>query len=71
MGRVKVDPKKIEAMKIWPPPKNIKELRGFLGLTEYYKRFVVSYGQIAHLLTDYLRMVDLHGIPRQMRPLRS
>jgi hypothetical protein len=36
---VHVDPKKIEAMKDWPHPKTLKSLRGFLGLTSYYKKF--------------------------------
>jgi hypothetical protein len=35
-----VDPKKIEAMKDWTHPKNIKSLRGFLGLMGYYPKFV-------------------------------
>jgi hypothetical protein len=44
---VKVDPNKIKAMREWPIPKNLKKLRGFLGLTRYYHKFVKNYGQTA------------------------
>ena len=55
VGGVKVDPKEIDAMNTWPQPKNVKELWAFLGLIEYYRRFIVRYGQKARPLTKILK----------------
>jgi hypothetical protein len=52
---VRVDPKKIEAMQDWTHPKTIKSLCGFLGLTDYYHKFVHNYGKILAPLTDLLK----------------
>jgi hypothetical protein len=52
---VQADPGKIQAMVDWPFPTNIKALRGYLGLTGYYRRFIKGYGSIAAPLTTMLK----------------
>jgi hypothetical protein len=55
---VKADGKKLIAMVEWPRPKSLKALRGFLGLTRYYCKFVKGYGSIVAPLTDILKKND-------------
>ncbi|GJP31070.1 hypothetical protein CLOM_g8692 [Closterium sp. NIES-68] len=42
---VHVDPKKIEAVRTWKTPENVKELQQFLGFANYYNRFVPQYAK--------------------------
>lgn len=42
---VKTDPDKVAAVKTWPVPKNLKELRSFLGFVGYYRRFIKDFSR--------------------------
>jgi hypothetical protein len=48
---IAVDPSKIDVIRKWPVPKDVSELRAFLGLCNYFRRFVHGYSKIAGPLT--------------------
>jgi hypothetical protein len=54
-GKLRMDPAKIKAILEWEPPTKVTELRSFLGLVNYYRRFIKGYSAIAAPLTDLLK----------------
>ena len=58
---IAVDPAKTEAVKSWPRPTNVSEVRAFLGFAGYYRRYVENFSKIAKPLTDQLK-----GIPKDI-----
>ena len=51
---IRTDPKKIEAILQWPVPITVTDVRSFLGLTNYYQRFLKGYAKIARPLTTLI-----------------
>jgi len=55
---IKVDPQKVKAITEWSRPTNVTEIRNFLGLAGYYRRFIKDFSKIASPLTNQLKKVN-------------
>ncbi len=54
-NEIKMDPKKVLAIKEWKAPQNVKQVQEFLGLANYYRRFIKDFSQIAGPLFNLLK----------------
>jgi hypothetical protein len=52
---VATDPSKIDSIQLWPEPKDVKQLRSFLGIAGYHRKFVRHFAVMARPLTDLLK----------------
>jgi hypothetical protein len=52
---ITTDPKKVEVIQNWPIPKSTKDVRSFLGMAGYYRKFVAHFGIISRPLTTLLK----------------
>ena len=53
--RVEMQKEKVEGVLNWPVPRNVKEVQKFLGLVNYYRRFIKDFARIAALLHMLVR----------------
>jgi len=72
---VEMQKKKVEGVLNWLAPRNIKEVQKFLGLANYYKRFIKDFAKIAALLCHKLHSVIsppiLRRFPRSQSQLKA
>jgi len=52
-----MEAKKIERVLSWPEPKNVKDIRKFLGLTNYYRRFIKDFAQVARPMNMLMKKI--------------
>jgi hypothetical protein len=62
---------KVKSMEEWLIPKDIKGLRGFLGLIRYYRKFVKHYGIIARSLTHLPKKNSFHWGEKTMKAFQE
>jgi len=54
-NRIKIEKKKVNGVLSWPEPKNVKDVRKFLGLANYYRRFIKDFAWVARLMNVLTR----------------
>ncbi|KIM51526.1 hypothetical protein SCLCIDRAFT_33384 [Scleroderma citrinum Foug A] len=64
---IKMDPEKVNAILKWPEPTNVKQVRAFLGLGNFYRRFIKDYAIISRPMVDLTCKDVLFKYPDQDR----
>ena len=63
-----MDPGKVAAVRDWPTPKNLKEVRGFIGFANFYRRFIKDFAKLARPLHNLTKKeVPFHWDQEQQK----
>jgi len=54
-NRIEIEKEKVDGVLSWPEPKNVKDVRKFLGLKNYYRRFIKDFAQVARPMNTLMR----------------
>lgn len=68
---VRPDPAKLNALRNYPEPRSLVELQRFLGMANFYRRFIANYGQLAKPLTKLTKCKDWHWSDEQTEAFKQ
>ena len=54
-GKIEIEEDKVAGVLNWPVPRTVRDVRKFLGLTNYYRQFVKDFAKLAWLLNNLTR----------------
>ena len=52
---IEMEEEKVDGVLSWPEPKNVKDIRKFMGLANYYRRFIKDFAQVARPINMLMR----------------
>ena len=67
-----VDPNKVKAIMEWSVPKNVYDIRSFMGITGYYQKFIEGLFKISYPINSFKRKIKIsNGLKNAWRALTN